>query len=399
MMSKLRKIKVLRIIARLNIGGPAIHTILLTAGLNNQNFESILASGVPEKNEGDMSYYADRLGVSPRLVPELKRELDFLNDIRAFQKIYAIIQEEKPDIIHTHTAKAGSLGRSAGILYNLLHPFSKNKIKLIHTFHGHVLSGYFGKLKSGLFILLESILACFTRKIITVSKSVKEELFKLHIAKDDKIRVIPLGFELDSFLKVTPRQSESFNIGIVGRLVPIKNQRLFLDAAGILVREPREKPLKFSIVGDGELRQYLRDYAAEHNLSDYVDFLGWQKELHKIYSGFDLVTLTSVNEGTPVSLIEAMASARAVISTNAGGVKDLLGEQNHQFSEPNLQVRERGVLLETADPADLASAVTLLLKNSKLRRQMGLSGRQFARDNFSKERLIKDTESLYKNII
>jgi len=394
-----KKIKVLRIIARLNIGGPAIHTILLTEGLNNQNFESILACGTPEKNEGDMSYYASEKGVSVHLIPELKRELNFTNDIRSLLKIYSMIKREEPDIIHTHTAKAGSLGRSAGILYNLLHPFRKNRIQLIHTFHGHVLSGYFGKAKSGLFILLESILACFSRKIIAVSKSVKEQLLKLRITREDRIQVIPLGFELDSFLKVMPRQGESFNIGIVGRLVPIKNQRLFLDAAELLIREPRDRPLKFRIVGDGELRQYLRDYTAKHNLSDYVDFLGWQKELDKIYTELDLVTLTSINEGTPVSLIEAMASGRAVISTNAGGVKDLLGEQNHHFSEPNLQVRERGVLLESADPADFASAVTLLLKNSKLRTQMGLSGRQFTRDNFSKERLLKDTEFLYKSII
>jgi len=208
----MNKIKVLRIIARLNIGGPAIHAILLTDSLDNSKFETILACGNPGSSEGDMGYYAKERGVTPYIIPELKRKLSFTDDIRAFSRIYKLIAKEKPDIIHTHTAKAGTLGRSAGILYNLLHPFRKNKIILIHTFHGHVFVGYFSKFKSGLFIILERILACFSRKVITVSKSVKEQLLALHITQEDKIQVIPLGFELDNFLKVSPRQGQDFNM-------------------------------------------------------------------------------------------------------------------------------------------------------------------------------------------
>jgi len=394
----MKKIKVLRIIARLNIGGPAIHTILLTEGLDINRFESILACGIPESDEGDMSYYAREKNVGPRLIPELKRELNIINDIRTFLKIFLMIKKESPDIIHTHTAKAGALGRTAGVAYNIFRPFKK-KIKLIHTFHGHVFVGYFGGLKSRIFIYLERILASLSSKVITVSDSVKKELLRLRIGTEDKIRVIPLGFELDKFLRISDKQSQDLRVGIIGRLVPIKNHGLFLQSVKKVLGNNQTPTLKFIVVGDGELKVQLCKLASDLDLNDHLEFLGWQKDLTVIYSTLDLVILTSLNEGTPVSLIEAMASGRAVISSDVGGVRDLLGTEDSSFRRNDFRVFERGILVGSAKSLDFAAAITFLLKDGRLRKQMGSLGREFVRHNFSKERLIKDIENLYRDVL
>ena len=395
----MNKIKVLRIIARLNIGGPAIHTILLTQGLDKDRFETILACGNPGCDEGNMSYYAQEKGVTPYIVPELKRKLSFADDIRAFFKLYKLIAKEKPHIIHTHTAKAGTLGRSAGILYNFLHPLHKHKIVLIHTFHGHVLVGYFSKFKSQIFLYLERILSLFSNSIITVSKTLKEKLLVLGIAKEDKIKVIPLGFELDNLLGVPLRQEEGFTIGIVGRLVLVKNHLLFLEAAQLLLREYKRQTLKFKIIGDGELNNQLKDYVTEHNLSGQIEFLGWQKDLYKIYSGLDLVALTSINEGTPVSLIEALACGRAVVTTDVGGIRDLLGVEDKTNKNRAFQVMERGIMVESGDAKGFSAALSFIIEEDALRKRMGRLGREFIRDNYTKDRLIKDIEGLYSRSI
>lgn len=396
------KIKILRIIARLNIGGPAIHAILLTEGLDKVRFDSLLISGSTSKDEGDMFYYAIKKNVKPHFIPELKRELNFFSDIITFRKIYNIIKKEQPDIIHTHTAKAGALGRLAGIIYNLLNFYSNKQIKLIHTFHGHIFKGYFSKFKSKIFILTERFLAFFTHRIITISESVKKELVSFHICKENKIIVIPLGFELDRFLSIPSRNDNSvLNIGIVGRLIPIKNHHLFLEAAARVIRNNPPMKLRFKIIGDGQLRQDLEIYTRILNIGTYVEFSGWQKDLVKVYSDLDVVALTSINEGTPVSLIEAMASARAIVATDVGGVRDLLGAEIDTGIRPkaDFEILERGIIVKSGNAFSFANALSWVLQHNELMKDMGVFARDFVKTRFTKERLIKDIENLYNNLL
>jgi glycosyltransferase involved in cell wall biosynthesis len=397
----MEKIKILRIIARLNIGGPAIHAVLLTEGLDRTQFNSLLVCGSISKDEGDMSYYASGKNIKPIFIPELKRELNFFDDISAFKKIYKIIKYQQPDIIHTHTAKAGTLGRLAGILYNLFN-FSKGKrIKLIHTFHGHVFEGYFSKFKTQIFILIERFLAIFSAKIITVSNSVKNELITFNICKENKIEVIPLGFELEKFLQIPERGNLILNIGIVGRLAPIKNHYLFLEAAAKVITDNPGKQLRFKIIGDGELRPALEEYSRECNINTSVDFLGWQEDLVDVYTNLDIVALTSLNEGTPVSLIEAMAAGRVVVATDVGGIKDLLGSETDTDVKPNanFKVLERGIIVKAQDASSFARALCLVLENNVLRKRIITLARDFIKTRFTKERLIKDIEGLYIRLV
>ncbi len=396
----MKKIKVLRIIARLNIGGPAIHTVILAEGLDKNRFESLLVCGSTGRGEGDMLYYAHAKNITPIFIPELKRELNFFNDISAFKKIYNIIQIEKPDIIHTHTAKAGTLGRAAGILYNLFHPFS-DKVRLVHTFHGHVFEGYFNSACSRFFVLIEKTMAFFTTKIITVSESVKRELIALRIAKEDKIEIIPLGFDLEPFLGVPFKCGSVLNIGIVGRLVPVKNHKLFLDAAARLIADNPELQLKFKIIGDGELREELERYSAALCIKNNVDFLGWHRDLAGIYASLDIVALTSINEGTPVSLIEAMACARTVVATDVGGVRDLLGGEVAAKTMPSTElfrVLERGVIVRPGDPVAFSYALGFILQNNAIRKNMEEKARDFVKIKFTRKRLLKDMEKLYGSL-
>ena len=380
----MKKIKVLRIIARLNIGGPAIHTVLLTEGLDKNRFESLLVCGNVSKDEGDMLYFAKEKNVVPYFILELGRELNFWDDIVAFIKVYNVIRHEYPDIIHTHTAKAGALGRFAGIAYRFIHPFGK-RIAFVHTFHGHVFHGYFNSFKTKFFIFIERMLAFFTTKIVTVSESVKDEILRLRICKAKKIEIISLGFELDKFLNIKECNSDIVNIGIVGRLVPIKNHRLFLDSTAEVIKNNSQLKVKCKIIGDGELRQELESYVDALGIRAQVYFLGWVKDLVGVYSDLDIVALTSINEGTPVSLIEAMASARAVVATDVGGVRDLLSQ-------------ERGVVVKAGDLADFTKALILLIQDSQLRKKLGFNARNFVKVKFTKTRLIKDIENLYERI-
>lgn len=381
----MKKIKVLRIIARLNIGGPAIHTVLLTAGLDKDRFESLLVCGAVSPGEGDMAYYARERGVRLVYVPQLRRELNPLNDLIAFVKICRIIRAEKPDIIHTHTAKAGTLGRVAGLC---------NDIKVVHTFHGHVFEGYFNPFFTKIFILIEKVLAYFTSKIITVSEEVKKELVGLGIAKAQKIAVIPLGFELERFLGGPG--NDRGGVGIVGRLVPVKNHRLFLEAAARIIKEKPQLKARFKIIGDGELRGDLEEYSRELKIGPWVEFTGWQRDLAAVYADLDVVCLTSLNEGTPVSLIEAMACARVVVATEVGGVPDLLGEVVEE--RDGFSVRERGISSKPKDAQGFAWAVAFILDNPGAGKSLALAAREYVKTVFSKERLVRDMENLYLEV-
>jgi glycosyltransferase involved in cell wall biosynthesis len=383
-------IKILRIIARLNIGGPARNAVLLTEGLNEKGFDTVLICGEIPDDEGDMMYLAKERGVEPVIVPELGRDLSITNDWRAFWKIYKIICRERPDIVHTHTAKAGTLGRTAALLFNTAHFGCRMKgegCKIVHTFHGHVLHSYFGKIKTWLFIWIEKILALFTDRITTVSESLKKELVeRFRIAPERKFSVIELGLELDALLKLPLRESNSIlNIGIVGRLVPIKNHKMLFRVLKKLMAYNLQ--LTAVVVGDGELREELERYIEKLGLGEMVEFKGWVKDLDEIYRDLDVVALTSLNEGTPVSIIEAMAAARPVVAAEAGGVPDVVKDG------------KIGYLVKVDDDDTFVDRMLLLLRDYDRRIRFGQYGRETVMTRFSKERLIEKTEKLYSEIL
>lgn len=414
-MPEMDKIKILRVFSRLNIGGPAIHTILLTAGLNDNRFESILVKGSEEPYEGNMLYLAKEKGVEPIVIPEMRRSVSWLGDVKAFFKIYSLIKEKRPHIVHTHTAMAGVLGRMAGFLYNMSIAFISNnsadKVKIVHTFHGHVLHGYFSPLKSKLLVLIERFLATFTDKIITVSEKQREEILRFGIGNGNKVVAIPLGLELERFLnnglkgdlrKELNIPLETKLVGIVARLEPIKSHKMFIDAAAELkVRSERLK-VKFLIVGDGILRKDLEDYVKSKNLKRDIIFLGFRKDLERIYADLDIVTLTSLNEGSPVALIEAMASGKAIVATDVGGLRDLFSkslETGIGRKTNGLGYYDQGILVKPGDAVSFATALRELLGNDELRKRMGEMGREVVYPKYDISQLTKDMKGLYREML
>ena len=386
----MRKRKILRIIARLNIGGPAIHAILLSEALNKDSYEDKLVCGRVSEHEGDMFYLARQKGVCPTVIPELQREISFKKDLKAFFKLYAMIKRERPDIVHTHTAKAGTLGRLAATLAGV-------PVK-VHTFHGHIFDGYFSPVKAKIFLFIEKVLAVFTDRVIAVSSLMKDDIVKrLKITNEKKCVVIPLGLELEKFsdcekLKGNFRRKLGIGedvllVGIVGRLVPIKNHIMFIKAAKKLIDKTAHRKVKFLIVGDGELKEGLERAVNEMGLKDFVIFTGWIEDLPGVYADLDIVALTSFNEGTPLSLIEAMASAKPVVTTAVGGVKDMI------------KGGENGLMIGTNDAEDFSDKLSMLIENDGLRRELGVNGRRSVAEKYSKNRLVSDTKKLYEECI
>ncbi|MBI4639856.1 MAG: glycosyltransferase [Candidatus Tectomicrobia bacterium] len=411
----MKKTKVVRIIDRLNIGGPSIHTILLAKTFNNDRYETILVTGRESEYEGNMFDLAAEKGVKPLIIPELGREIRWFNDLIALFKLYRLLRQEKPDIVHTHKAKAGALGRVAAILYRLstlfLYPSSSPTLSIIHTFHGHVLSGYFGKLKTRCFIYIEKLLAFFSTNIVAVSEGVKRDLLSFGIGDPEKIITIPLGLELAKFQEVKGKLGQikrEFGIsedvrlvGIVGRLARIKGHHFFLKAAKKVIENLRvgERPVKFLIVGDGELRQELMQLTLELEIQDAVIFTGFRRDLDAIYADLDLVVSSSLNEGTPVALIEAMASEKPVVATDVGGTRDLFDLlQPQERAENGLTFAQQGVLVPACKPEILAQAVLSLLRDEKLRREMGEYGRGSVISKYDVENLAKQIDLLYSRL-
>jgi len=382
------KIKVMRIITRLGVGGSPIQAALLTAGLDKNRFESLLVIGAISDIDGDMSYLVDEYNISPIKIPELGRDIGSISDLLSLYKLIKLMKKEKPDIIHTHQSKAGVLGRLAGILVGV--PY------IVHTFHGHVFHSYFGKFKSGVFILTERFLAKFTSKLIAISPLQFDDLCKKYrLAVPEKFSLIPLGFDLSQFLnskiyvgKFREELNLSINtflVGIVGRLTGVKNHKLFLHSAKrVLETIPN---VKFIVVGDGELSEKLKELTNNLGITENVIFLGWRRDMPNIYADLDLVVLTSLNEGTPVALIEAMASGKAVVSTAVGGVPDII------------ENGKSGILVPTKDEKKLADAIVELLSDSVKRKSYGEYGREFVRDKYNKERLFADIAKLYEELV
>lgn len=380
-----RPIRVMRIIARLNIGGPAIHVILLTARLRPPEFESTLVCGTVGAREGDMSYLAEAQGVEPVVVAELGRELSPLRDLVTLVKLWRLMRRLRPDVVHTHTAKAGFVGRLAGRLARV--PVC------VHTFHGHVFQGYFGPRKTRLFLWLERWAARITDKLITISPGLKDELVNAYrIAPAGKFTIVPLGLDLAPFA-ATPRHDGHFRaefgipvdvplIGVVGRLVPIKQHELFLAMAARLREDV--PGARFAVIGDGERRAELEALADVLGLGGCVTFTGWQRDLRAAYSDMDVLVISSLNEGTPVSVIEALAAGVPVVATAVGGLPDLLEHGRY------------GRLVPPDDAAGLAAAVRAALDEDAAGRA---SVQGAILDQYGMERLAGDLAALYRGLL
>ncbi|MFM7682810.1 MAG: glycosyltransferase [Bacteroidota bacterium] len=390
-MSAKRKIKILRIINRFNIGGPTYNATFLTRFMSD-DFETVLVGGLPEDGEADSLHILKEYGVKPILIPELKRNPNFFNDRKALKKIKTIIEEFNPDIVHTHAAKAGAIGRKAA--------FDCKVPVVVHTFHGHVFHSYFGKFKTEIFRRIEKRLASKSTGIIAISEQQKKELSeKYRITEKNKIEVIPLGFDLDTFQvdidrkRKETREFYSLNdnqiaVAIIGRLAPIKNHKLFLDSIEIVNRQTTKKPV-FFIVGDGETRKEieLQIEKIKTNQPIEIRLTSWIQDIKTFNAGMDIICLTSNNEGTPVSLIEAQACNIPVISTDVGGVKDILKEN------------ETGFVVPKNNPEKFGKKLLDLIEDEKKREKMSQNGWSFVKDNFHYQRLVKDMENYYYKLL
>jgi len=380
-----RPIRILRVIARLNVGGPAIHVTLLTAALGPPAFESTLVCGQIAPGEGDMAYLAAARRVTPVVILELGRELSPLRDVVTLFKLWRLMRRLRPDVVHTHTAKAGIVGRAAARLAGV--PV------VVHTYHGHVLRGYFGPRKTQLFLWLERFAARLSDRLITISPALRDELARtFRVAPPEKFAVVPLGLDLAPFA-ATARHTGEFRtawgippgaplIGIVGRLVPIKNHELFLAMARrVLETQPGAR---FAIVGDGERRAALEQQAEALGLREAVVWTGWQRDLHPVYSDLDALVISSDNEGTPVSIIEALAAGAPVVATAVGGVPDLL------------RGGAWGRLVPPGDANALADAVRAALGESGADRS---EIRRAVTEQYGVERLARDLAALYRDLL
>lgn len=409
--------KILRIIARLNVGGPARHVVWLTEGLKPDGYETFLVAGVVPPDEDDMGYVAAAAGVQPFILPEMSREIS-VKDALTVWKLFHLMRRERPDIVHTHTAKAGTVGRVAGIMYRWLTPAAlvgkPRRCSFVHTYHGHVFHSYYGRLKTRLFLGIERLLARFaTDRIIVISEQQRREINEVfRVGRREQFAVIPLGIDIGlyaSWQDRRPRLRTELNadddqvlVGIVGRLTEIKNHGLFLRAAALLKRSTKSK-VRFVIVGDGNLRRDLEEQAKTLGLSDDLSFLGTRNDPEDFYPALDIVALTSLNEGTPLTLIEAMANARPVIATSVGGVVDLLGSPVEQHAQQDdlafgFQLCERGVSVASGDAEGFARGLARLIEDRTLRTELGARGLGFVSENYAKERLLRDMSALYRDL-
>src|SRR5690554_1429750 len=395
--------RVLRIINRFNIGGPTYNAAILTKHLNKK-YETKLIGGVHQASENSSNYILENLGVEGELVHSMKRELKPIGDRAAYKEIKKIIKSYQPDIIHTHASKAGAIGRTAGIQYG--------KAKMVHTFHGHVFHSYFGRFKSNAYKTIERGLAKKTDKIIAISDLQKDELVnKYNICSAEKAVVIPLGFDLEQFYTDSESKRILFRtkydldddeiaIGIIGRLTAIKNHELFLNAFESAQKNSSKKICAF-IIGDGEDKEKLIEHCKLLNLSyttnSYqeqqttpkadVHFTSWIKFMDIAYAGLDIVALSSNNEGTPVSLIEAQASSKPIVSTEVGGIADIVK-------------RDETALLSAAEDLEAFSTNLLkLINNSALRSSLSQNSKDFVAEQFHYKRLVNDIKILYDTIL
>jgi glycosyltransferase involved in cell wall biosynthesis len=384
-------IKVLRVIARLNMGGPALHVAYLTSGLRSRGYETTLVAGSLARGEDSMAFVADARDVQIVRIDELGREISPLRDLLATIRLARLIRRERPQILHTHTAKAGTVGRVAALLAGPRRPPI-----VVHTFHGHVLRGYFGPLRSLFFRLLERWLAARTTALVAVSPQVRDDLVALGVARRDRFVVIRLGIELEE--RVAAEQNgrlesrrylgipeDRFTVGWIGRMTAVKRTDDILVAFERLRSEGVEATL--CLVGDGPDREQLERRAHELGIVRDTLFLGYQEDVAQFYAAFDALVLPSSNEGTPVSAIEALAAGRPVVATRVGGVPDVVRDG------------EDGFLVEAGATDDLAERLARLARDPALRERLGSQGRERVLPRYAVERLVDDVDELYRSLL
>ena len=381
-----RPIRIARIIARLNVGGPARHTVLLTAGLDARRFTTTLITGTVAPDEGDFAFLARERGLAPLVIPELQRAMRPGRDLVALVKLVRLLRGLKPDILHTHTAKAGALGRIAARLAGV--PVQ------VHTFHGHVLEGYFSPVMSRVFLAIERALARGTDRIIVLSPRLREAMLRLGVGRPEQLVVVPLGLELDRFAAVRRERRllrEELGIpaevplaGSIGRLAPIKDHETLWRALALCTgaRAPH-----LAVVGDGEWRERLEKLARDLGIDSRIHFLGWRHDLESILAGLDVVISSSRNEGTPVALIEAMAAGVPVLSTDVGGVGDLVVHG------------ETGWLVPPADPGAMAESLQRILTDPLNAAAVAARARNVVLARHDVRSLIARMEALYTELM
>jgi glycosyltransferase involved in cell wall biosynthesis len=384
--------KVLRIINRFNLGGPTYNATFLTRFLST-DFETLLIGGLPEEGESDSFHIPREYGVEPMLIKELKRIPNLNSDRQAYKKIKAIIEEFKPDIVHTHASKAGALGRKAA--------FACNVPIVVHTYHGHVFHSYFSNWKTKIIKLIERKLAKKTTAIITISETQRKEICQIHkIAELDKTHVIPLGFDLIKFntnieeKRINTRKNfdlkeDEIAIAIIGRVTKIKNHHFFLDVIEKILSETPNLKIRVFIVGDGDLKQEITTRAEEINqkFGNKIKMTSWIFDIASFNPGMDIICLTSDNEGTPVSLIEAQASGVPIVTTDVGGIRDIVsdGKTGYIVPKDNIETFSKK-LLE-------------LITNTEKRTEFSKNGWNFVKEKFHYTRLVNDIEKLYKKLL
>jgi glycosyltransferase involved in cell wall biosynthesis len=385
------RVKILRVIARLNMGGPALHVAYLTAGLRERGYDTTLVAGSLARGEDSMAFVAEGRDVEVVRIDELGREISPLRDLAATLRLARLIRRERPDILHTHTAKAGTVGRVAALLAGRRRPPI-----VVHTFHGHVLRGYFGPVRSLVFRLLERWLAAHTTALIAVSPQVRDDLVDLHVAPPERFAVIRLGIELDErvngaqngrlesrrYLGIPP---DRFAVGWIGRMTAVKRTDDVLIAFKRLRDEGVDAVL--CLVGDGPDRVQLERRAHELGVMRDTLFLGYQEDVAPFYAAFDALVLPSSNEGTPVSAIEALAAGRPVVATRVGGVPDVVEEGKDGF------------LVEPGATDELADRLGQLARDPELREQMGRAGRERVLPRYAVDRLVDDVDRLYRSLL
>ncbi|MDX9941015.1 MAG: glycosyltransferase [Bacteroidales bacterium] len=392
-------IRVLRILNRFNLGGPTYNAAYLTRYLP-EPFETLLVGGKNDPTEKNSEFIPHQLGISPVIIEQMRRSLSPAQDREAYREIKKIIREYRPHIVHTHASKAGAVGRLAA---------RAEKVPVVvHTFHGHVFDAYFSHLKAGFYKNIERYLARISTGIIAISDIQKYDLsHKYRICPEEKIKVIPLGFDLSHFREDPEGKRKAFRekyqlaedeiaIGIVGRLVPIKNHELFLEALHYLSQRSQSNIRAF-IIGDGESRHHL-EAKARHLKLDFVDwkeeqrpalltFAGWLTEMDQVNAGMDIIALCSLNEGTPVSLIEAQAAGKPIVSTNVGGIENIV------------LPGQTALLIKNCNPEEFAEQLRMLAENESLRKAMGRGSWEMVYQKFHYQRLIDDMAEYYNSLL
>jgi len=386
------RVKVLRVIARLNVGGPALHVAYLTAGLAERGYDTTLVAGTLGRGEESMEFVADAKGVSIEVIEELGRSISPLRDARAVIRLAQLIRRERPTILHTHTAKAGAVGRAAALLAGGARPPI-----VVHTFHGHVLRGYFNRVATFGFRTLERLLARMTTKLIAVSPEVRDDLVRLGVAPAEKFAVIRLGIELDQRVCSSDDQraetrrvlglggGEPFVVGWVGRMTAVKRTDLVVRVLRALV--DRGVDARLLLVGDGPDREALERLAHDLGVVKRCLFLGYQEDVARFYDAIDVLLLPSVNEGTPVSVIEALAAERPAVATRVGGIPDVVRDGVDGF------------LVDSDEPDALAERLTELAADPLRRAAMGEAGRARVLERYAVDRLVDDVDALYRQLL